>query len=72
VPVESEHRKRLKGARGVHADPNAVDIVDLDAIDDRSGARYVGPDNVDPVAQANITPFDRGPPRKIAVAGPSL
>jgi hypothetical protein len=59
VSVTDSRRKALKGARGgQHPNVDAIDIVDLDAVSDHSGALH---QSFDPVAQANITPFDRGP-----------
>jgi hypothetical protein len=59
VSVTDTRRKALKGARGgQHPNVNAIDMVDLDEVTDNSGALH---QSFDPVAQANITPFDRGP-----------
>jgi hypothetical protein len=69
VHLSNPRRAELKGAKGgTHGDANALNVTDLDEISDASGARYIGPDNNnDPVAQANITPVDRGPARTIAI-----
>jgi hypothetical protein len=59
VSITDDRRKTLKGARGgQHPNVNATDIVNLDEVTDHSGALH---QSFDPVAQANITPFDRGP-----------
>jgi hypothetical protein len=69
VSITDDRRKTLKGARGGHH-PNvdALDIVDLDAIEDWSGAHYTGPDANDALASTNITVIDRGPERKGTIA----
>jgi hypothetical protein len=44
VSVTDDRRKTLLGARGGHhVNLNALDVVDLDALDDASGVRFVGP-----------------------------
>lgn len=69
--VPTDDRCKLNGSHGGrHPNVNAIDIVDLDAVSDFSDARHA---SFDPVASANITPFDRGiPERKNATAGPRL
>jgi hypothetical protein len=64
--LDDPRRKELRGARGGHhVNVNAIDLLDLDAVEDWSGAPHA---SFDPVAQANITPYDRGvPERKIAI-----
>jgi hypothetical protein len=64
--LDDDRRKQLRGARGgQHVNPNAVDLLDLDALEGWSGARHA---SFDPVASARITPFDRGiPERKISI-----
>jgi hypothetical protein len=74
VPLTDPRRKQLLGSRGGHhVNPNAVDILDLD---DEAATRppHLQPILAsDPVAQANITPFDRGvPERKLSTAGPRV
>jgi hypothetical protein len=68
VPLTSEHRKKLLGARGGQhpPSPDTPDLTDLDDISEFSGAKFVNPN--DPV----FTVIERGPARKIAVAGPSI
>ena len=59
--ITDDRRKALKGARGgQHPNVSATDIVNLDEVTDHSGALH---QSFDPVAQANITSFDRGRPR---------
>jgi hypothetical protein len=67
--LDDPRRKTLKGARGgQHVNVNAIDLLDLDAISDASGARFVRPENDPVLAAANIREFDRGiPERKIAI-----
>jgi len=62
VPQSHDMRKTHKGARGGYQpDPDAIGVVDLDAVTEYSGARH---QNFDPVAQANITVIDRGVPER--------
>jgi hypothetical protein len=57
VPVTDDRRKTLKGARGGHhPNVNALDIVDLDTLDDPK-APYLGGDPV--LRQAAFTVIDR-------------
>jgi hypothetical protein len=59
------------GMRGSDYVADGPDVVDLDTIDDCSGAKFANPN--DPVlASANMTVIDRGPPRTVATAGPVL
>jgi hypothetical protein len=60
VSITDDRRRHLRGARGGDFNFSAPDVVDLDAVDDASGARYAGPN--DPVpASANFRLIDRGP-----------
>jgi len=60
VSITDDRRRHLRGARGGDFNFSAPDVVDLEKIDDRSAARYVGPN--DPVAaSANFRAMDRGP-----------
>jgi len=74
VPLTSEHRKKLLGARGGQhpPSPDTPDLTDLDAVSDVSDAKFVNPN--DPVLrEANFVVLDRSrEARKIAVAGPSI
>jgi hypothetical protein len=75
VPITDERRKTLRDAHGGrHANPNAFDIVDLDNIEEHSGARYVGPGSNDPTLRAaNFTPIDRSADaRAIKISVPRL
>jgi hypothetical protein len=66
-PMRSTHL----GMRGSDYVSDGPDVVDLDKLDDRSGAKFENPN--DPVAQANFIVLDRSrEARKIAVAGPSI
>jgi hypothetical protein len=74
VPLADARRKSLKGARGgEHVSKTALDLIDLD---DEQAIRSPNHQPImasDPVAQANITPFDRGvPERKLLTAGPQV
>ncbi|WP_024506584.1 hypothetical protein [Bradyrhizobium sp. ARR65] len=63
VPVTDDRRKTLRNARGGHhANVNAIDIVDLDALDDPK-APYVGPETAEVLRQADFKVVDRGPAR---------
>jgi hypothetical protein len=76
IPLDDDRRKHLKGARGgEHPNLDAVNIVDLDAIEEHSGARFLGPNasgksetpamngvvRVDPVSGVTFTQIDCGP-----------
>jgi hypothetical protein len=60
VPVTDPRRKNLLGARGgVHPDPNAPDIVDLDD-EEATRPSQIAPVAVDPLLrEANFTVIDR-------------
>jgi hypothetical protein len=60
VSIADDRRRQLRGSRGGDFNFSAPDVVDLDSVSELSGARYVGPEMVDPVAQANITVLNRG------------
>jgi hypothetical protein len=63
VPLTDERRKTLKGARGgYHPNLNALDIVDLDALDDPK-APYIGPDPV--LRQSAFTVIDRSADERV-------
>ena len=59
VTPSNPKRRELKGAKGgTHGDPSALNVTDLDAISDFSGAHYAGPN--DPVLrEANFVEIDR-------------
>jgi hypothetical protein len=59
-PVTDDRRKTLKGARGGHhPNLNALDIVDLDTLDDPK-APYIGPETSDVLHAADFRVIDRG------------
>jgi len=60
VSIADDRRRQLRGSRCGNFNFSAPDVVDLDSVSDLSGARYVGPEMVDPVAQANMTVLNRG------------
>jgi hypothetical protein len=66
--LDDPRRKSLKGAHGGrHGNPDGPNICDLDAIEDWSGARYIGPDVNNVAPQVTFTPVDRGPERKMTI-----
>jgi hypothetical protein len=59
ISISDDRRKQHRGAHGGRGHPNPEHAVDLDAVDDASGARYAGPN--DPVLReaAAFTVIDR-------------
>jgi hypothetical protein len=57
VAVTDPCRARLRGARGGDFNPNAPDVVDLDAVEEPTGAPHIEPDPV--LRAANFTVIDR-------------
>jgi hypothetical protein len=71
VPTTHPMRETHRGMRGADYVADGPDVVDLDTIDDFSGAKFANPN--DPVLrEANFVVLDRSrEARKIAVAGPA-
>jgi hypothetical protein len=64
APVSDEMRKTHKNALGgVHPNPDARGVVDLDAVEEFSGARYAGPDPV--LRQADFRVIDRSSEERV-------
>jgi hypothetical protein len=61
VSTADPRRGRLRGARGGDYRADAPDVVDIDAAEEHSGVRFIGPDRNDVIAQANFTEMPRGP-----------
>lgn len=57
VPVTDPSRARLRGARGGDFNPQASDVVDLDAAEEPMGVPHIEPDPV--LRQAGFTVIDR-------------
>jgi hypothetical protein len=68
--LDDDRRKQLKGARGGHhVNKAALDLCDLDKVDDASGAHYAGP-NSDVLAAADFRVVDRSADARV-IAIPS-
>jgi hypothetical protein len=57
VPTTDPRRATHRGVRGADFRPDAADVIDLDAAEERSGIPFVGPDPV--VRSANFQVIDR-------------
>ncbi|WMT71903.1 hypothetical protein [Bradyrhizobium sp. Ash2021] len=57
VSVADPRRAQLRGARGSDFNPNAPDVIDLDATEEPTGAPHMEPDPV--LREANFTVLDR-------------
>ena len=57
APVTDPRRARLRGARGGDFNPQASDVVDLDAVEEPKGVPHIEPDPV--LRQADFTVIDR-------------
>jgi hypothetical protein len=73
VPVTDPRRRNLKGARGGDpVDPRAIDIVDLDAVDEAK-VPDIGTENNPVVAAASFRVIDRsGEARTLKIEVPRL
>jgi len=62
VSLDDARRKQFRGSRGgEHVNPNAIDLLDLDALEGWSGARHA---SFDPLVSANFVEVTRGPERR--------
>ena len=61
VTTADPRREQLRGVRGGDYRPDGIDVVDIDAAEEHSGVRFIGPDRNDVIAQANFTEMPRGP-----------
>ena len=63
VTTADPRREQLRGVRGGDYRPDGIDVVDIDAAEEHSGVRFIGPDKSDVIAQACFTEMPRGPGR---------
>jgi hypothetical protein len=71
VVTSDERRAQLRGSKSGVVNPAGIDVVDLDQAElPAMDERYVGPDPV--LVAADFRVVDRGPPRLLRTAGPSL
>ena len=69
--TSDERRAQLRGSKSGVVNPAGIDVVDLDQAElPAMGERYVGPDPL--LVAADFRVVDRGPPRLLRTAGPSL
>lgn len=85
VGLDHPERARLHGVKGGRVDTSAIDVVDLDLIEEHRGISYVGPSDpqaeprkergtvrIDPVSGVTFEEFDRGPARIAMTEGPRV
>lgn len=72
VSTADERRARLRGSRNGDHIPNAPDVIDLDAVEEHSGAHFVGPDTKNDVPLTTFVKIDRGPVRTGTITVPKF